>query len=141
MNWGVKIFLTLLVFIIVAVSTGVYMVSQDHDSLVEDDYYEKGLTFDSEYDHKTNVDIFEAEPSIEVENNYLVISFQQHKNSGTIQLRRASDSSLDEAYRFSTDSKVYRLPISNLSSGKWKVLINWEHNKTSFMHEKTFNVP
>jgi len=141
MNWGVKIFLTLLVFIIVAVSTGVYMVSQDHDSLVEDDYYEKGLTYDSEYDHKTNVEVYQAEPSIEVEGDKLVVSFQQAGNAGTIHLQRASDSSLDEEYQFSTQSKIYALPISDLSGGKWKVLINWEHNKTPFMHEEIFNIP
>ena len=117
------------------------MVSQDHDSLVEDDYYEKGLTFDEEYDHKTNVDTYNAKPTINVENNYLVISFHELNNVGTIQLQRTSDSSLDEQYQFSTESNVYRLPIDKLSSGKWKVLINWEHNKTSFMHEKIVNMP
>ena len=141
MNWGVKIFLTLLIFIIVAVSTGVYMVSQDHDSLVEDDYYEKGLTFDSEYDHKTNVDLFKAEPAIKIENGYLIISFQQAGNAGTIRLQRASDSALDKEHLFSTQNKIYRLPIEDISSGKWKALINWEHNKTPFMYEKTFDIP
>jgi len=141
MNWGVKIFLTLSVFIIVAVSTGVYMVSHDHDSLVEDDYYEKGLTFDSEYDHKTNVEQLNAEPLVRILDGYIVITFQQNGNKGTLDLQRASDSSLDKQVSFSTESKSYKLPIEGLSSGKWKVLINWEHNNTSFLFEKSIYIP
>jgi len=141
MNWGTKIFLTLLLFIIVAVSTGVYMVSQDHDSLVEDDYYEKGLTFDSEYDRKENVEKFNAEPEVNIVDNELSITFQQNKNVGTLQLQRASDSSLDRHFSFSTESKQYNLPLENLSTGKWKLLINWKHDETSFMHEKIIYMP
>jgi len=141
MNWGVKIFLTLSVFIIVAVTTGVYMVSQDHDSLVEDDYYEKGLTFDSEYDHKTNVEQQNAQPLVSVLDDNLVITFQQNGNKGTLDLQRASDSSLDKQVSFSTESKSYKLPIEGLSSGKWKVLINWEHSNTSFLFEKSIYIP
>lgn len=141
MNWGVKIFVTLAIFIAVAVGTGIYMVSNDHDTLVEEDYYEKGITYDSEYDHKTNVETLDAKPEISIQGNLLIINFNQNSNKGTIDLQRPSDSSLDKRFPFSINEKSYSLPIESLTSGKWKVLINWEHNGTAFLHEKIIFIP
>jgi len=141
MNWGVKIFITLLIFIMAAVGTGIYMVSQDHDTLVEDDYYEKGLTFDSQYDHKTNVEQFDAKPQIVINNHSLEITFQQNGNKGTIDFQRTSDSSLDKQIPFSTNTKNYNLPLEGVSTGKWKILINWEHDNTPFLFEQNIYIP
>lgn len=46
MNWGVKIVIALALFMALIVSFGVYMVSKDTDSLVAEDYYERGLNYD-----------------------------------------------------------------------------------------------
>jgi len=46
MNWGTKIALALALFMALIVSFGVYMVSRDTDSLVAEDYYERGLNYD-----------------------------------------------------------------------------------------------
>lgn len=117
------------------------MVSQDHDTLVEDDYYEKGLTFDSEYDRKTNVEKFNAKPEVNINNNYIEINFQQAGNKGTLNFQRTSDSSLDKQIPFSTNTRNYRLPIEGFSSGKWKILINWEQNNIPFLFEKNIYIP
>ncbi|WP_262246589.1 FixH family protein [Parapedobacter soli] len=46
MNWGVKIVIALASFMVLIVSFGVYMVNMDTDSLVAEDYYERGLNYD-----------------------------------------------------------------------------------------------
>ena len=46
MNWGTKIVIALASFMVLIVSFGVYMVSTDTDSLVAEDYYERGLNYD-----------------------------------------------------------------------------------------------
>jgi len=46
MNWGTKIVIALASFMALIVSFGVYMVSSDTDSLVAEDYYERGLNYD-----------------------------------------------------------------------------------------------
>lgn len=46
MNWGTKIAVALALFMALIVSFGIYMVSQDTDSLVAEDYYERGLNYD-----------------------------------------------------------------------------------------------
>jgi len=45
-NWGGKIVLALALFMALIISFGVYMVSQDTDTLVAEDYYERGLNYD-----------------------------------------------------------------------------------------------
>ncbi len=46
MNWGTKIVIALALFIILIASFGIYMVTQDSDSLIYEDYYERGLNYD-----------------------------------------------------------------------------------------------
>lgn len=46
MNWGTKIAVALALFMVLIGSFGIYMVSQDTDSLVAEDYYERGLNYD-----------------------------------------------------------------------------------------------
>ena len=46
MNWGIKIVIALASFMVLIVSFGVYMVTTDTDTLVAEDYYERGLNYD-----------------------------------------------------------------------------------------------
>lgn len=129
MNWGVKIFVTLLLFVIVAVSTGIYMVSNDHDSLVEEDYYEKGLEYDSTYNHKINVRELNLEPQVVIDSGFIIIQFQETGSNGQLALRRESDSSQDLEVPFSTKSDVFKLPIAELRDGRWNIQIDWKSQR------------
>jgi len=141
MNWGTKIFITLLIFMAAAIGTGIYMVSQDHDTLIEDNYYEKGINYDSTYNQKTNVQELKAEPEISAKDNYLEIVFTENRNKGILTLQRTSDSSLDQQIPFSTEDKVLKISTDKLSSGEWKIRINWDHNNTPFLFEKDIFIP
>lgn len=46
MNWGIRIVIALALFIALITAFGVYMVTTDTDSLVAEDYYERGLNYD-----------------------------------------------------------------------------------------------
>lgn len=124
-----------------AIGTGIYMVSQDHDTLIEDNYYEKGINYDSTYNQKTNVQELKAEPEISAKDNYLEIVFTENRNKGILTLQRTSDSSLDQQIPFSTEDKVLKISTDKLSSGEWKIRINWDHNNTPFLFEKDIFIP
>ncbi|TCK85669.1 FixH family protein [Albibacterium bauzanense] len=141
MNWGTKIFITLLIFMATAIGTGIYMVSQDQDTLIEDNYYEKGINYDSTYNQKTNVQELKAEPTISTKDNYLEITFTETGNKGILNLQRTSNSSLDQQIPFSTEDKVLKFSTDILSSGEWKIRINWEHNNNLFLFEKDIFIP
>src|SRR5690606_31660473 len=140
MNWGVKIFITLLTFIIAAVSTGVYMVSQDHDSLVDDDYYEKGLSYDTEYEDKSNVQQLSMKPEFIVEGHVLKIQFKQASNKGRIKLQRTADSSQDQLVDFNISNSEYTLPLDRFQEGEWKLFLQWESRGISFLVEENMTI-
>lgn len=124
-----------------AIGTGIYMVSQDQDTLIEDNYYEKGINYDSTYNQKTNVQELKAEPTISTKDNYLEITFTETGNKGILNLQRTSNSSLDQQIPFSTEDKVLKFSTDILSSGEWKIRINWEHNNNLFLFEKDIFIP
>ncbi len=141
MNWGVKILLTLITIVVVTVSVGIYMVSQDTDSLVEDGYYEKGLDYESVIDHQRNVEVHNAKPKITVKENYLEFLFTEANNQGEIVLKRPSDQHLDRVIPFSTTELKYTLSLSNVQKGAWEIQLNWEHNDIPFYFQKRIYIP
>jgi hypothetical protein len=141
MNWGVKIFLTLITIVVVTVSVGVYMVSQDTDSLVEEGYYEKGLDYESIIQHQRNVDTHGAQPEITVKENYLEFLFKEANNKGEIILKRPSDQNLDRMIPFSSKDSKYTLSLNNIQTGAWEVHLSWEHNNIQFYFQKQIYIP
>ena len=141
MNWGVKILLTLITIVVATVSVGIYMVSQDTDSLVEDAYYEKGLDYESVLDHQRNIEIHSALPKITIKDNYLEFLFTGANNEGEIILKRPSDQHLDRAIPFSTKDSKYTLSLNNIQTGAWEIHLSWENNNIPFYFQKRIHIP
>lgn len=141
MNWGVKILLTLITIVVVTVSVGIYMVSQDTDSLVEEGYYEKGLDYESIIQHQRNVETHNAQPEIIVKDNYLEFLFKGENNKGEIILQRPSDQHLDKVMPFSTSDSKYTLSLKNFQKGAWEIQLSWEQNAIPFYFEKRIYIP
>lgn len=141
MNWGVKILLTLITIVVVTVSVGIYMVSQDTDSLVEDGYYEKGLDYESVIEHQRNVETQNAQPEITIKDNYLEFLFKEENNQGEIILKRPSDQHLDKAIPFSTVDSKYTLSLKDFQKGAWEIQLSWEHNNIPFFFQKRIYLP
>ena len=133
MNWGMKIVVGLAAFMIFIVSVGVYMVSRDTDTLLDDDYYEKGLTYDDVYQRKQNLVDDGAKPALKVDRDTLFITFVQYDNKGEIFFRRPSDGSLDQKIPFATSTNVFALPIASFSKGNWSLEITWESNRKPYV--------
>lgn len=141
MNWGVKILLTLITIVVVTVSVGIYMVSQDTDSLVEDGYYEKGLDYESVIEHQRNVETHNAQPEITVKDNYLEFLFKEENNKGEIILKRPSDQHLDKEVPFSTTDSKYTLSLNGIQKGAWEIQLSWEQNDIPFFFQKRIYLP
>lgn len=140
MNWGVKILLTLITIVVVTTSVGIYMVSKDTDSLVEDGYYEKGLDYEEVIEHQRNVSTYDAKPEILVKENYLEINFKENNNKGEINLKRPSNDLLDQSIPFNSSKKTYTLSLKDVQKGVWEIQINWEQNNIPFFFEKRIYV-
>jgi hypothetical protein len=141
MNWGVKILLTLITIVVVTVSVGIYMVSQDTDSLVEEGYYEKGLDFESVIEHQRNVETYNVQPEITVKGNYIEFLFKDENNKGEIILKRPSDQHLDKVIPFSSTYSKYTLSLNNVQKGAWEIHLSWEQNNIPFYFQKRIYIP
>lgn len=133
MNWGVKIVVGMATFMIFIVSVGIYMVSRDTDSLMEDDYYEKSLNYDDVYKRKQNLIDDNAKPLVNINHDTLFITFQHADNAGELFFRRPSDGRLDQKVAFATKTNVFALPIEAFSKGNWNIEINWESQQKSYL--------
>lgn len=140
MNWGIKILLTLITIVVVTTSVGIYMVGKDTDSLVEDGYYEKGLGYEEVIEHQRNVSSHNAKPEILLKDGYLEILFKDADNSGEINLKRPSDSRLDQVTPFNTSKNIYTLSLKDVEIGAWEIQLQWEHNNVPFYFEKKIYV-
>ena len=136
MNWGIKIIITLALFIAVIVSFGVYMVSNDTDTLEIGDYYEQGLQYDEVYRRRQNVRQHEALPRITIAADTLTIQFVQPGNKGQLLLRRPSDQAQDVVIPFDFADRLLRLPMQAFSRGAWELQLEWEAAGIPYQFEK-----
>ncbi|WP_433900850.1 FixH family protein [Sphingobacterium puteale] len=136
MNWGTKIFLILAVFMLCIVAVGFYMVTQDTDSLEEDDYYEQGLNYDQAYEKKQNVLSMKEMPTVALRKDTLYIHFVSKVNKGKLLFRKPSDSKLDRELPFQTTDNLLVLPISTFDKGMWNLYVDWKSEGKDFLFEE-----
>lgn len=133
MNWGTKIVLGLGSFMVFIVCVVVYMVNKDSDTLIEDDYYEKGLSYDDVFNRKQNVQDDDAQPTLLLENDTLSIVFKSEQIKGDLNLMRPSDGDLDKTIPLYTATNTFKLPLNTLTKGSWSLEINWESQNKKYV--------
>jgi len=136
MNWGIKIVIGMAIAMTTVVATGIYMVTKNSDTLEENDYYEKGLSYDIAYQKKQNVNLNNAEATIAVERDSLFITFTDQINEGVIRFKRPSNDKLDRLIHFSTANCSYQMSLEKLKIGAWNLSLEWKNKHTSYLQEK-----
>lgn len=141
MNWGTKLVIGMLCFMSMIVVLGVLMVTSQNDTLVENDYYEKGIHYDTDYNKKEQVKVDHAEPLFTIEADSMLITFKKQAE-GTIKFIRASDKTMDRLYRLNTNAlNQLRLPIKTKAKGLWKLRLDWNSEGRNFLYEKEVMLP
>lgn len=136
MNWGKYIIIGLASFMLFIVSAGLYMVTQDSDSLIDENYYENSLTYNDVYNSKQNLLRDEATPTLSLRNDTLIVGFVGTDNKGSFIFKRPSDGTLDKSIPFATKEGEFRLPISTFAKGNWNVEITWKQRGVSYIHNQ-----
>lgn len=142
MNWGIKIVIGMGLFIAFIVALGVIMVNSENDALVDTDYYEKGLEYNSEYKLKEQAIKDNATPQITVNQRSVEIKFKT-PSAGSVKMMRTSDKKMDRVLKFKTDSlSILNLLTDDLAKGQWRVIIEWKNGKgTSYLDEQEVMLP
>lgn len=137
MNWGTKILLGMGCFMLFIIAMVIYMFAKhDGDALVEDDYYEKGITYNTTYNAEQNMLNADAQPKIVIDQKQLVISL---KDSASYQLvlMRPSNKAEDLKFEGKTIGTDHLILVSrsHLPKGMWFLNIQWRSNGKDYLYK------
>jgi nitrogen fixation protein FixH len=142
MNWGTKIVLGMVVFMLFIIGMVVYMFKvHDNDSLVEEDYYEKGLNYNQEYKAKENVLNEGAEPVIKINEHQIII---QLKDSASYELKmmrpvKAAEDIKSKGNTIGTTNLIL-VERANMHRGLWILELKWMSNNKEYQFNKNITL-
>ncbi|TCC90175.1 hypothetical protein EZ428_12890 [Pedobacter frigiditerrae] len=142
MNWGTKIVLGMVAFMLFIVAMVVYMFSvHGNDALVDEDYYEKGINYNQEYNATKNMVIDHAEPKITLKDGQLIIDL---KDSATYELKLMRPSTVkddikDKGFTVSDDHLIL-VNTKNMHIGLWFLELKWKSNGKEYQFKKSITL-
>ncbi|MCX2477230.1 FixH family protein [Pedobacter sp. MC2016-05] len=137
-NWGAKLAFVMVIFILFIMGMVTYMfMVHGRDSLVDEDYYEKGLDYTKEYNSKANVIRDHEAPVVKVTSSQIIIEL---KNKATYSMRimRPADQKSDQNRKGETDGADNKIVVEQLgmAKGLWILNLNWSSNGKTYAYEK-----
>lgn len=141
MNWGKKIAIVYIGFVVFMLGL-VYMCLQQKDIfLVTPDYYKQELVFQDKIDAQQNAAALSTPVNVSQTTDGLAINFPDEckGSSGHAILYRPSDAGKDISLPFKLSaSNTLPIATSRLSKGSWTLKLEWkdEANKTYYLEQK-----
>ena len=143
-NWGTGIVLALLIMIsgmIVLVSIA---VRQDFD-LVDNDYYQKSITYQQHIEKVGNTAALEQKIIFELSAGSLKLSFPNLENygnyTGEIHFYSPVEARRDFSLAVKLDSTLMQIiDLKNLEKGRYQVKTDWTANGVSYYQEEEITV-
>jgi hypothetical protein len=134
-NWGGKLLIIALMFMLFVVSMVVVISKQDMP-LVEQDYYERSLNYQKEIDNHANID---TSVQVNLVSTNLEVSSSTNLSGVKVKFYRPSNPELDKDFVIDIlagKKEVYDL--SHLHSGKWVLSVVWMKADKEFKISKNF---
>lgn len=138
MNWGKGIIIGMSSFMLFIIGLGTYMFMAPTDE-VDQQYYEKGLAFNKDYNREEQVVKDHAKPSINIAMNTIILSFT-HPVKGKANFNRPADGHLDRTFAIESnqDNEVV-ISLKGLMPGQWQLALEWTtDNKQYLYHQEVF---
>ena len=141
-NWGTGILITIIIFMVITISTVVFLMNQDVD-LVASDYYNKGIQHQQQIDRVNRTNVMDEKVLINLENGFIRLvfpkQFEQKSLNGKVEFYRPSDSKKDFTLSLSIDTSAQQIiPTQNLEKGYWKIKLNWTLDSIEYYKESSF---
>jgi hypothetical protein len=145
MNWGIKILIFYLGFVVMVVASVFFAMNQKVD-LVTDNYYEKELKYQDQIDKQQRTKSLTGKTEIQLLDKQIKIKFpnipDKNNSKNSILLYRPSDLSKDIKIAISTDSLgIQNITIEKLIKGFWKIKLNWASKESEYYDEGVINIP
>ncbi len=142
MNWGTKIVMGMFAFMMFIVAMVIYMFHMHgRDALIEENYYEKGINYNAEYDAKQHVLQDDAKPKITITNTQVVI---QLKDSAQYELKlmRPANSNDDVKQKGNTTGTSYLILVdrTKMAKGMWFINLSWGTNGKTYLFKNNITL-
>lgn len=140
MNWGYKIAIVFIGFVVLMVSMVTICFRQKDIHLVEKQYYEKEIAYQSQINIERNTATLENPPVIRYhqENQTVKVEYSpmQAIKEGSILFFRPSDASKDFTIAVNANKGSQSIPVGHLQKGLWKVKMEWTDASRKFYLEE-----
>jgi len=141
MNWGTKLAIGMALFIGFIITLSVLMITSKSDALVDNDYYEKGINYNKDYNKKENLKQDNATPVILVSEDNIKLSFKKSA-LGSVKMIRTADKRLDHTEPLQTDvNHNFEIPLQHFAKGLWKLHLEWQSDGHAYLYEKEVMLP
>lgn len=145
MNWGKKIAVLYIGFVVATLAFVFFAMTQKVD-LVTDNYYEKELKYQEQIDKIKKTKELKEKTEIQLIEKTVKIKFpslpDKNIQKDFILFYRPSDPSKDVKIQVTADSLGFQLiPVEKLTKGFWKIKLNWTSGGSEFYDESMLNIP
>ncbi len=145
-KWGIGIALLYGGFVVFMLTIVIFSTMQDF-SLVEDNYYQKSLSYQTKIDNMKNTEKLSVKPFVKINSNEksLTVTFPDSvaKNgiSGTLLFFRPSDKRADQMVPIDLNSSNQMiLSTTRFLKGYWVMKLSWESEGTSYYQEENLTI-
>jgi hypothetical protein len=139
MNWGTKIFIVYVVFVLGIVFM-VFKSSMQKTDLVTTDYYTKELKYQDKIDEMNRVAALSAPVKYAVKDNELIIEFPKDFNgkkiTGEAVLYCPSDENKDIRQQFSLQDEILKMKIPPARDALYQLQLSWQDGGVTYYFEK-----
>lgn len=124
------------------VSLGAVMIMRNSDdALIENDYYEKGITYDQDYRAKQAAIDDMVLPAVHTNDHGVTITFPVPVKYQLI-CRRLSDYHMDKTFNgFTDEDRDIRIPKGVLQTGPWLLRIQYTAENKNYLFEGEIIMP
>lgn len=139
-TWGTGIACFYSLFVLVMVSM-VVMSAKNPSHLVQENYYEKDLNYESYRKKREKGATIATQVSITHENGLAYLTIELPKTmegaSGEVTLFRPSNKSQDTSFPLMIDDNgIMKYPMQSIAKGLWKVQLDWQVDGIAYFQEK-----
>lgn len=144
MNWGYKILVVIVLFII-GMGTMVTIAMKQKNEMIDEQYYVKELKHQSQIDAENNLNALAEKLTVTDSLSALIVKIpsaaQQNINEGSVVFLRPSDKSKDRFVALNVDASGRQvLDKSIFIKGQYKVRISWNSEGKPYYYEQPYFV-
>ena len=144
MNWGHKITLVIIFFIIGMLGM-VFIAFNQSNEMVDSNYYDKEIKYQSRIDAAKNLnEVSKIDLVLQIKSELIIsvpISLCENFSEGNIEFVKNDNQKEDRMFNFLPNNLgEFRIPKSKLAMGTYKVRIAWQSNKISYYKEQNLSI-